>query len=167
MNMRKKKNELERFNMSENFEVMQSLYDGLVFYNKCQEYHFVVEPEERPENVMDLIDMSEPFSFITTISSMLNDLLDGNTDPKTLSEDVKSLAPFERKMYAYLKIIPASVMKTTVLDAEGNEKTMFVVYALEKINSKVLAPLIKSKEIEFVISGKKCYSSAEKSSELV
>ena len=165
--MNRNKNKLERFSMPQNFEMMQSLYDGLVFYNKCQEYHFVVEPELRPENVMDLIDMTEPFSFITTISSMLDELLDGKTDPKKLSEDVKSLSPFERKMYAYLRIIPASVMKTNVLDVEGNEKTMFVVYALEKLSPKVLAPLLKSKEIEFIISGKKCYSSAEKNTELV
>lgn len=165
--MKSRVKSFSRMEIPKNFEMLQSLYDGVVLYNTCQEYHFVIEPEQAPENLAEMIDMKEPFFIITSLSEKVQEMMDGNYDKDNYSTELRSLPPFERKLYAYLKVIPASVMKTNVLDAEGNQKVMFGIYPLEKMSALVLSPLLKSEQVDFLLTGKKSYFNPEKKGELV
>lgn len=161
---RSKPDKLKMFNMEMNFELMHNLYDGVILYDTCRESHIVLEPEQRPHDlVKKIVEAKDTFEFIVSLSDDFLGLIDNpEQSVGNVAKVMSNSSQFEKKLYTLLTVAPYPYVATKVLDNEGNKKVRFKVMITQEVSPLIYLPMFISKDIEYIIIGKNCYISPKK-----
>lgn len=170
---KRKDNTLTVYRMEKDFDKMQSLFDGEVLYDECLGEHIVAESVLHSPNLnVVLKDFDSGFQFISNCSEGFADFIVGlsyNTlgdmDTATTSKIVRGASAYERKLFAFLGLVPASCHISQVTNSSGEKKLRVIVHTTEKVDASIFTPIFKSKEVDYLILGKNFYSSVKKDGE--
>jgi len=149
------------------------LFDGKVFYDECLGEHLVADsvvPSPELSTIVKGVEGS--FQFISSCSEDFADLMIGllygtlkKEELDSISKTIRGLTPYERKLFAFLSLSPASSNVTKVTTSLGEKKLRVNVHTNEKIDASIFTPVFTSEEVDYLILGKNFYFSVKKDEE--
>lgn len=169
---------VKAYSMEKSFEVMTSLYDGVIYYDECLGEHLVIDDVTEFNTAESMFEnLTGAFEMVVNVNKEFIDVLKvspyiithkGVTrtsnmfTPELVDYLGKRATVFEKAIYAYLTVNPTNSIITELSDSEGSTKMRVKIHSSERLPTATARPLLTSENIEYILVGKKSYKSVKK-----